>query len=277
MASLAGSGVAGCTRHSDELAPVLSEDVAFAFDEAGNRYEMEFLKYEVRRVDATGAVVWTQGSADDPELFNYPTAMAVDAQGTVYVADRGNGEIDTVNANGVLRSTFGRELLTAEDIALDPVDSTLYVSDGMLHRIHAFSLQGVALRQIGSFGIDAAGLNGPRGIAVSAQRELHVVDAGNARIQVYGLNGQFRRSYGGPASESGELLSPRDIVFDAAGGAIVSDPASERLAWFDPGGAFLRHSQLKDRDGRIGSPAYLAIGPGGRLFATVMYREGVSQ
>jgi DNA-binding beta-propeller fold protein YncE len=196
----------------------------------------------------------------------------VDAQGTVYVADRGNGEVDTVNAGGVLRSTFGGELRTAEDIALDPVDSTLYVSDGMAHRIQAFSLQGGSLRTIGSFGTSGAGLNRPRGIAVSSRRELHVVDSGNARIQVYGLNGEFRRSYGGLASESGELQVPRDIVFDAAGSAIVSDPIVERLAWFDPDGKFRGHTQLKDANGRIGAPLYLAIGPGGRLFATVIFR-----
>jgi DNA-binding beta-propeller fold protein YncE len=244
--------------------------VAFAFDADGNRYEMDFIRYEVRRVDAMGAVVWKQGSSADPGLFNSPTAMAVDAQGTVFVADRGNGEIERLSPQGALVSTFGQDLLTANDLALDIVRSTLYVSDGAAHRIQVFDVEGVIPRLIGGFGTEVAGLNFPRGLAISLDRELHVVDAGNARIRVYGLDGSFRRSYGGRQDDSGQLHAPRDIVFDPAGQAIVSDTMSARLAWFDSRGVFLHHSQLRLDDGRVGHPLYLAMGPGGTLYATVI-------
>jgi len=271
IGSVAAS-IVGCSHDdSPELPPVLSEDVAFAFDAAGNRYEMDFRRDEVRRVEAGGAVAWRQGSLSDPDLFNSPTSMVVDAQGTVYVADRGNGEVDTLNADGRLRSTFGQDLLTAEDIALDAAGSTLYVSDGAAHRIQVFGLEGAALRTIGAFGTDAGGLNRPRGIAISPRGELHVVDSGNGRIQVYASSGAFLRSYGGSTADAGALQIPRDIVFDAHGSAIVSDTMSNRLAWFDEGGAFRRHTEFVRADGKVGAPLYLAIGPGNRLYATVTF------
>jgi DNA-binding beta-propeller fold protein YncE len=269
VAALGTVGAAGCSRHSGTPDPVLSKDVAFAFDAEGNRYEMDFIRYEVRRVDAVGATVWKQGDRADPELFNSPTALAVDSQGTVFVADRANGEIERLSPQGAIVSTFGEDLLTAQDLALDPMTSRLYVSDSAAHRIQVFSVAGESLQLIGGFGTDAAGLNFPRGLAISYDRELHVVDAGNARIQVYGLDGTFRRSYGGRQDASGQLHAPRDIVFDAAGQAIVSDTMSARLAWFDSRGVFLNHSQLR-LDGRVGHPLYLAMGPGGTLYATVI-------
>jgi DNA-binding beta-propeller fold protein YncE len=196
--------------------------------------------------------------------------MAVDAQGTVFVADRANGEIERLNAQGIALSTFGEALLTAQDLVLDSATSTLYVSDSAAHRVQAFSTAGSSLRLIGAFGTDAAGLNFPRGIAISEASELHVVDAGNARIQVFSLDGTFRRTYGGRAAEAGELHAPRDIVFAPDGRVIVSDTMSARLAWFDSRGAFQEHTQLRFEDGQIGHPLYLAIGPGGRLYATVI-------
>lgn len=179
VAALGTAGAGGCGhRHSDTLDPVLSKDVAFAFDAEGHRYEMDFIRNQVRRVDNTGATVWEQGSSADPVLFNSPTSMAVDAQGTVFVADRANGEIERLNAQGIALSTFGEALLTAQDLVLDSATSTLYV--------------------------------------------------------------------------------------------IVSDTMSARLAWFDSRGAFQEHTQLRFEDGQIGHPLYLAIGPGGRLYATVI-------
>lgn len=271
VAALGTAGAAGCGhRHAASQDPVLSKDVAFAFDAEGNRYEMDFIRHEVRRVDAMGATVWKQGDSADPALFNSPTAMAVDAQGTVFVADRANGEIERLSPQGVVVSTFGHDLLTAQDLVLDSATSRLYVSDSAAHRIQVFSVAGESLHLIGAFGTDAAGLNFPRGLAISHERELHVVDAGNARIQVYGLDGTFRRSYGGRQDPSGQLHAPRDIVFDGAGQAIVSDTMSARLALFDSRGVFLQHSELRLEGGQIGHPLYLAIGPGGRLYATVI-------
>lgn len=270
VAALGTAAVGGCGRPASSPDPVLSKDLSFAFDAQGNRYEMDFIRHLVRRVDSAGTVVWQKGSSADPELFNSPTSMAIDAQGTVFVADRGNGEIERLSPQGAVLSTFGKELITAQDLALDPGTSRLYVTDSAAHRIQVFSTAGESLHLIGSFGTDGAGLNFPRGLAISGERELHVVDAGNARIQVYGLDGAFRRSYGGRQEAVGQLRAPRDIVFDAAGQALVSDTMSARLALYDARGVFVQHRELRLDDGRAGHPLYLAYGPGDRLYATVV-------
>ena len=271
-ATLGAASIAGCANHARDSSPVLSEDLAFAFDPAGNRYEMDFLDDEVRRVDAHGAVVWRQGSASNPDLFNYPTSMAVDDDGTVFVADRGNGEIERLDGSGTPRQTFGgQELTGADDLALESTQHQLYVSDHVEHHVRVYSTQGASLRTIGDFGLDGAGLNGPRGVAISPARELHVVDSGNGRVQVFTLDGSYRRSYGDVGGDDVALLAPRDIVFDGGGRALVSDPPRQRLARYEAGGAFIEFVHLEDHAGRTGVPLYLAVAPDGRLYATVAF------
>jgi DNA-binding beta-propeller fold protein YncE len=187
------------------------------------------------------------------------------------VADRSNGEIERLTATGIPMATFGSELTHADDLALDPVMRTVYVSDGAEHHVRVYSTQGVSLATIGAFGLDGAGLNGPRGVEISPARELHVVDAGNARVQVFGLDGTYRRSYGNTGGDDIALMGPRDIVFDAAGRALVSDPVRQRLARYDAGGAFVEFVELRNDVGRLGAPLYIAVGPEGRLYATVAF------
>jgi len=273
VGALGAAGIVSCGRRGGDeaLGPVLSEEVAFAFDNAGNRYEMDFNDYEVRRVAPDGAIVWSQGNVSNPALFNYPTSMEIDADGTIYVADRGNGEVERLSPAGLPLGTFATELESAEDISLDRASKELYVSGGIEHTVRVYSAAGLALRRIGEFGTAGAGLNGPRGVALSPSRELHVVDSGNARVQVYGLDGSYRRSYGDTGAEELRLRMPRDIVFDSAGRPLISDPVAMRLARYSSSGALVEHVELKDDQGRIGVPLYLAIAPTDRLYATVIF------
>lgn len=267
---LLAAAAAGCANRSSALDTVVSRELAFAFDDKGNRYEIDIRGYQVRRVDDHGTTAWTVGSDADSKFLNGPTSLVVDGAGSVYIADRGNGEIEKVSASGVPLGTFGNELNFAHDIAFSPDASLIFVSDGPMNRIHAFDLQGRSVRVFGAFGRQGAGLNFPVGLAVSGQQELHVIDSGNARIQVFGLDGGFRRSYGGSGESTGGLRGPRDIAFTAAGEAVVADPAGRRLSWFDARGAFISSTQVHLADGSVGNPAYVAADLAGRLYVTVI-------
>ncbi len=262
------AAASGCSTRSPDSTPVVSRELAFAFDAQGNRYEIDIRRYQVRRVDVAGNLVWNVGRASDPGFLNAPTSLVVDAAGNVYIADRGNGKIEKVAASGVPIGTFGRDLRAAHDLALDSSASLIFASDGPANRIRVYDLQGRNVRVFGGFALQGAGFNYPRGVAISSQQELHVVDSGNARIQVFALDGSFKRSYGGFAVTSGSLRSPRDIAFTASGEAVVTDVVAGRLAWFDSGGNFTHHGDVRRADGSLAYPAYIAIAPSGRLYVT---------
>src|ERR1700684_1250173 len=73
-----------------------------AWDAAGNTYISDgYINYRVAKVDKDGAWLMSWGTPGDKEgQFNTPHSIATDAQGHVYVADRGNRRIQVFNGDG---------------------------------------------------------------------------------------------------------------------------------------------------------------------------------
>ncbi len=150
-----------------------------------------------------------------------PSALAVDADGTLWVADAINnrvlrfdnaaGRADGANADGVL----GQADFDSGDPGLDDsgfnymegidVDSTgfLYVSDIGNHRILGFSnastkADGAAAELVlgqpdfetNAVNVTASGLTSPRGIGLDAQGRLYVADGSAARVLRFSPSGK---------------------------------------------------------------------------------------
>jgi sugar lactone lactonase YvrE len=87
-----------------------------AVDSAGNVYVADTWNYTIRKVTPGGVVTTlaglagTGGSTDgtgSAARFNYPSGVAVDSAGTVYVADRGNHTIRKVTPGGAVTTLAG--------------------------------------------------------------------------------------------------------------------------------------------------------------------------
>lgn len=135
-----------------------------ALDQQGTLYVADYQNNRVRKITAAGVVSTLAGSGpsnvnfvaenftDGPAasaLFYYPSGVAVDGQGTVYVADYQNNRIRKVTAAGVVSTVAGStggcadgdaaqaKLYLPTDVAVD-ASGTLYVADfgnGCLRRI----------------------------------------------------------------------------------------------------------------------------------------------
>jgi tripartite motif-containing protein 71 len=118
---------------------------------------------------------------------------------------------------------------------------------------------GVALRQIGSFGVERGQLNHPIGLGFGPDNQMYVVDHGNHRIQVFDALGHYLREISG-------LRAPRGLAFDAAGNLWVADTLNHRVAVFDRDGTLLSQlGELGSSPGRFNAPASLAFAPNGEL------------
>src|SRR5438034_8148821 len=75
-----------------------------AWDSAGNTYISDgYINSRIAKVDKSGNWVKSWGEpGDQPGQFNTPHSIAVDAQGRVYVADRGNRRIQVFDGDGKL-------------------------------------------------------------------------------------------------------------------------------------------------------------------------------
>ena len=164
--------------------------------------------------------------------LNDPRSVAVAPDGTVYIADSDIHRIRRVDPSGAI-STFagtgedcfppdacgdgGRataaRLREPFDLALGP-DGSLYVADGVLHRIRRIGPDGTIRNVTGTnesgpavegVPAGAAQYDGPRGIAVGADGSLYIGDRVNNRIRKLGTDGLVRTVAGdGTHGISGE-------------------------------------------------------------------------
>ena len=203
------------------------------------------------------------GLGDRPGQTNYPITAAFGPNGRIYVLGRGNDRVQVFTPEGTHVAFLGHDLYMAADLAVDG-DGLVYVCNTIHHRVDVYSLRSPdeVVRSIGTEGE----LNGPSGIAITDDGELHVVDAGNARIQVFAKGGSALRSYGEYGSEPGKLLRPNSIVVDREDRVSVADPSSGLISVFDTDGTFLGRFQPVDEDGPV-VPVTLRVAPDGRLYA----------
>lgn len=107
----------------------------------------------------------------------------------------------------------------------------LYVADTGNHRIQVFSLEGVFLRQFGSFGGEDGKLVSPEGIAFH-DGTIYVTDA-HHRVQAFSESGAFLclvGSFGGV----GENGHPEGVAIGPGGSIFVADRLKHRVVKFGP-------------------------------------------
>jgi len=185
--------------------------------------------------------------------FNAPCGLAVDGQGRIYVADRGNHRVvrvDDVNGTGwttlgVLGSGVG-EFRAPTDVFLDASDR-LYVADTGNHRIvRVDDIDGTGWTTFGQAGRPTAAdpaavgrLADPASVCVDQAGRISIADRGNGRIvRVDDLDGNGWAAFGpSPIGSALHLGGPTGIRPDASGALLVADFGGRRLLRLDDLGA----------------------------------------
>ena len=202
------------------------------------------------------------GLATAARLHN-PTGVAVDAAGTVYIAD--TAHVRKVNRAGIITTVAGggsgyTDGVPATSVRVQPTDvaldraGNLYIAEASAHRITKVDPSGLITRVagtgVGGFSGDGglaidAQLNNPFTIALDNAGTLYIADSLNNRIRQVSPSGRITTvagdgSFGSPASgvpaTQVGLWHPYGVAVDHAGNLYLSDRGNSLIRKVSPDG-----------------------------------------
>jgi DNA-binding beta-propeller fold protein YncE len=180
-----------------------------AWDVAGDTYISDgYINSRIAKVDKDGNWVKSWGEpGDGPGQFNVPHSIAVDRDGNVYVADRGNRRIQVFDGDGKFLRQITIDVPAPADarpaIGNKPTATTgtmapgapwaicitpapkqvLYSADAYPGRIYKLTLDGKVLGMFGQSGKQLKQFGWIHEIACPSENELYVAELLNWRVQ----------------------------------------------------------------------------------------------
>ena len=268
ITTVAGTGTAG---YSGDNGPAISAQLDFPFgiavDGSGNLYIADSQNHRIRKVSVGGTITTVAGEGNSgfsgdngpaaAAQLNYPTGVATDSAGNLYIADRFNSRIRMVSAATAVISTvagsgsssFSGDNGPANLAGIWDPSGLAVTSSGNLYLIDSRSDR---IRKVsgGIINTVAGGANGDRGAAPLAQfnrlnsvardnsGNLYIVDLLASRVRKVTPSGTITTEAGGPAwgysgdngpATSATLKWPSAVVADGAGNLYISDTGNNAV------------------------------------------------
>ena len=276
----------------NSVGPVATARFSFptsvATDSAGNVYVADTWNHTIRKITPTGVVTTLAGtpgvigSADGTGAaasFNYPTSVATDSAGNVYVADSGNSTIRKITPSGIVSTLAGFPGISSSadgfgsaarfnspfGVATDSAGN-VYVTDRGNSTIRKITPSGLVSTLAGTPGAygsadgrgAAASFNDSHGIATDSASNVYVADSGSNTIRKITPSGVVSTLAGTPgaygsADGSGAAASfgsQTGVATDSTGNVYVADSGNNTIRKITPSGVV---STLAGNPGVVGS------------------------
>lgn len=243
-----------------------------AVDGSGNVFIADYSNHRIRKVTPTGVISTIAGTGTSGATgiggpataakLHFPIAVAVDAAGNLFIADRTNHMIKKVTATtGFLTVVAGTnvagfsgdggaaylaQLDQPLDIALDATGN-LYVADYVNNRIRKIDVSG----NISTFAGDgtpahtgdggpatAAQLDYPVAVGTDALGNVYITEGSSNKVRVvnasgiistFAGNGTAGFSGDGGVATSAELNTNKGVASDASGNIYICDKDNHRI------------------------------------------------
>jgi len=178
--------------------------------------------------------------------FGRVSAVAVDSEGNVYVAQRGPraDPIVVFDASGKYIRSWGKGLFSNPHGLRIDAQGHVWTTDTGYHLVMEFTNDGRLLRTLGTKGkADATRdtFNRPTDVAFLPNGDFFVTDGyGNSRVVKFSRDGKYLMEWGKRGQGPGEFDTPHVAVVDSHQNVYVSDRENNRIQIFDSNGKFLR-------------------------------------
>ncbi len=213
VTTVAGSATNRGNRDGSGTGAWFSAPTGIAADASGNLFVADAFTDTIRKITSSGTVTTVAGSSTvrghadgsgTAALFNYPTGVAVDSSGNLFVADSFNDLVRKITPAGVVSTLAGDYNIAASfdgtgsnayfnqpaGVAVDS-SGAVYVADTGNSTIRRIGTDGTVTTVAGVAGLsglyDATGTNAlfnqPKGLFVNSSGSIYVADSGNAAIR----------------------------------------------------------------------------------------------
>ncbi|MDI1317097.1 T9SS type A sorting domain-containing protein [Flavobacterium sp.] len=315
--TFSGSAVRGLENGQEGAMALFNGPVAVAVTSTGITYVIDDFNSCIRKITATGIVSTFAGNsatgyADGTgtvAYFNNPKGIAVDAAGTIYVADTFNNRIRKITSSGVVTTIAGDGTAGYLDgqgtaarfnnpysLTVDAVGN-IYVADTKNHRIRKISTSGAVTTVAGyilsGFADGAptvARFKNPQGIAIdNATGILYIADTTNNRIRKIATDGTvstFAGSFAGYSDDQGTAAyfnNPIGITIDASKNLYIGDYYNSVIRKVEPTGLVSTYagngsSEYMDGIGNVASfyfPVGVASDTSGNVYVADSYTQRI--
>lgn len=293
---IAGTGVS--TRSgglSGEGVSALAADIHCPADATGdgkgNLLVVDHANNRIRSIDPNAIINTVIGNGpigtgtDDGDLagdggpaaaatLQEPWGIFLDSHGNLFLADRDNHAVRSVDVQGVITTVAGTgnrgfsgdggpalaaDLSRPQSVVVD-AQGNVYFSDSDNHEIRRVDSQGTITSFAGTGAVGYTGDGGPasaatmadpNGLVLDALGNLYFVDDELNLVRRVGRDGIITTvagtgemgfsGDGGPASAA-QLSTPSDLIFDAGGNLYIADQGSHRIRMLRPDGTIVTFS-----------------------------------
>jgi hypothetical protein len=276
LTSVAGSGKKGYAGDGGPATQaLLFEPYEVRFDSRGNMLILEMRNHVLRRVDKSGIIQTIAGDATLGDRgdggparearLHYPHSMVLDRDDNIYVGDIMNHRVRRIDArSGKIETVVGtgaegeprdgglaREQPLSAPQGLGIYDGGLWLASFRLHRIWRVDLASGVIRRVAGTGARGysgdggdplqATLDGPRGMKISAEGILYLLEGENNVLRAYDIRrntirtiagvGPTRHKYEGDGvlATLAPLWQPHGACISRDGSLILSDTINHRV------------------------------------------------
>lgn len=282
-----------------------------AADTAGNLYFVSGNGDAVQKLSADGRSLTvvaggSQGFADGTGAaarFCLPNGIALDGNGSVYVADACNNAIRKIDRSGLVTTLVGAPGSSTDGLLNNPLgvaiapNGDVLVADTGNHVLRRVSAQGVVSLVAGSVGVQgsangsaaAARFTNPVDLVVTSTNIIYVSD-GNHTVRkisaagvvstLAGLAGSSGRQDGTGAAA--RFYSPTGLTLDASGNVLVTEDGNHTVRRITPGGQVSTLAGVGRAVGsangvgataRFNEARAVAVGPDGTTYVADIYNH----
>jgi YD repeat-containing protein len=226
------------------------EEGTVVFNESGKATELEASQYAGVEYDYDEGAL-SEIAVDDPASAGMSTEDAAERE-----------KLEDITP--VYKSAFGSQgsgdgqFKVLNDIAIDPTDGTLWVSDDENDRVQHFTTSGQFLGKFST-------CYDPGAVLVEGQGNVYVACSSADIIRKYSDTGTILQTVSkGSGSGNGQVRLPLDLALDGEGNLWVADTENNRVQEFDAAGNFKKALPL----GAMTRPKGIGIAPDGDIWVT---------